>query len=110
MARWRGPGISAAASIRRRRSRRCGRSWRLIAVALLDLPQPVILPGLDVVGVGFQRALVPDLAELVVAELAVGVADQIGHGGTVVVTKRLQLPDRGRIVVPVIDRGVGRAV
>src|SRR6202165_1331127 len=47
---------------------------RRIAVALLDLPQPVILPGLDVVRVGLQRALVPDLRNLVVAELAIGVA------------------------------------
>ena len=67
---------------------------RLIAVTLLDLPQPVILPGLDVVGICFQRALVPDLAELVVAELAVGVADQIGDVGAVVVAERLQLLDR----------------
>ena len=34
---------------------------RLVAVALFDLPQTVILPGLDVVRVGLQRALVPDL-------------------------------------------------
>src|SRR5260370_33873063 len=58
---------------------------RLIAVALFDLPQPVILPGLDVVRAGFQRALIPDLRNLVVAELAIGVADQIGHRGIVVV-------------------------
>ena len=67
---------------------------RLIAVALFDLPQPVILPGLDVVRVGLQRALVPDLRDLVVAELAVGVADQVGDRGAVVVTERLQLSDR----------------
>ena len=51
---------------------------RLIAVALFDLPQPVILPGLDVVRVGLQSALVPDLCDLVVAELAIGIADQVG--------------------------------
>jgi hypothetical protein len=54
---------------------------RGIAVALFDLPKPVILPGLDVVGIGLERALVPDLRDLVVAELAIGVADQVGDGG-----------------------------
>ena len=83
---------------------------RLLAVALFDLPQAVILPGLDVVGVGLQRALVPDLRHLVVAELAIGVADQIGDGGAVVVAERLQLLDRGGIIVAVVDRGVGRAI
>src|SRR5260221_101632 len=83
---------------------------RLVAVALLDLPQPVILPGLDVVGVGLQRALVPDLRHLVVAELAIGVADQVGDRGVVVVTERLQLPDRRGVVIAVVYRGVGRAI
>src|ERR1700716_1140831 len=82
---------------------------RLIAVALFDLPQPVILPGLDVIRVGLQRALVPDLRDLVVAELAVGVADQIGDGGAVVVAECLQLLDRAGIIVAVIDRGISRA-
>src|SRR3984893_16343783 len=83
---------------------------RLIAVALFDLPQPVILPGLDVVRVGLQRALVPNLRDLVVAKLAIGVADQIGDGGAVVMTESLQLLDGGAIVIAVIDRGVGRAI
>src|SRR3979411_363991 len=83
---------------------------RLVAVALLDLPQSVILPGLDVVRVGLQRALVPALRDLVVAELAIGVAHQVGDGGVVVVTERLQLLDGGGIVVAVIDRGVGGAI
>src|SRR5687767_16039705 len=83
---------------------------RCFAVALFDLPQAVILPGLDVVGVALQRALVPDLRDLVVAELAVGVADQIGDGGVVVAAERLQLRNRGGIVAAIIDRGVGRAI
>src|ERR1700692_2837674 len=83
---------------------------RLIAVALLDLPQTIILPGLDVVRVGLQRALVPDLRDLIVAELAIGVADQIGYRGAVVVTERFQLRDGGGIVVAIIDRGIGRAI
>src|SRR5665647_1735107 len=83
---------------------------RLIAVTLFDLPQSVILPGLDVAGVGLQRALVPDLRYPVVAELAVGIADQIGDGGVVVVAERLELVDRGGIVVAVVDHGIGGAV
>src|ERR1700688_2457991 len=83
---------------------------RLIAVTLFDLPQSVILPGLDVVGVGFESALVPHLRELVVAERAIGVADQIGDRGDVVVAERLQLLDGRGIVVAVIDRSVGGAI
>src|ERR1700751_1925524 len=83
---------------------------RLVAVALLDLPQAVILPGLDVVGIGRQRALIPDPRELVVAELAVGVADQVGDGGIVVMSERLELIDRGRIILTVVDGGIGGAI
>ena len=83
---------------------------RLVAVALFELPQAVILPGLDVVRIGLQRALVPDLRELVVAELAIGVTDQIGDAGAVVMTERLQLIDRGGVIVLVVDRGVGGAI
>src|SRR6266550_6771431 len=83
---------------------------RLIAVALLDLPQTVILPGQHMVRVGFQRALVPDLRELVLAEFAIGIADQVGHVRVIVVAKRLQLLDSGGIVVAVVDRCIGCAV
>src|SRR6476469_9798609 len=83
---------------------------RLIAVALFDLPQAVILPGLDVVRIGLERALVPDLRDLVVAELAIGVADQVGDGGRVVTAERLELRNRRGVVVAVVDRGVGGAI
>src|SRR5436190_2142824 len=83
---------------------------RLVAIALFDLPQAVILPGLDVVRIGLERAFVPDLRDLVVAELAIGVADQVGDGGCVVTAERLQLLDRRRIVVALVDRGVGSAI
>src|SRR5882757_2141541 len=83
---------------------------RLVAIALLDLPQAVILPGLDVVRIGLERALVPDLRHLVVAELAIGVADQVGDGGAVVTVERLQLCDRRSVVVAVVDRGIGGAI
>src|ERR1700679_37032 len=43
---------------------------RLLAVALLDLPQTVIIPGQHMVRIRFQCPLVPDLRELVVAELS----------------------------------------
>jgi hypothetical protein len=62
---------------------------RLIAVALLNLPQAVILPGQYMARIGFQRALVPDLREFVVAELAMGIADQIAHVRVIVVAKCL---------------------
>src|SRR5258706_1354056 len=83
---------------------------RLLAVALFDLPQSVILPGLDVVRVGLERALVPDLRDLVVAELAIGIADQIGHRGAVVLAQRFHLPDGRGLVVAVVDRVLGRAI
>src|SRR3982074_336812 len=83
---------------------------RLVTVALFDLPQAVILPGLDVVRIGLERALVPDLRHLVVAELAVGVAHQIGDRCAVVAAERLQLFDRGSVIVAVVDRGIGGAV
>src|SRR6185312_3719540 len=66
----------------------------LLAVALFELPQAVILPGPHMVRIGLQRALVPDLRDLVVAELAIGVTQQIGDVGAVVLTERLELPDR----------------
>jgi hypothetical protein len=50
---------------------------RLIAVALLNVPQAVMLPRQYMVRIWFQRALVPDLREFVVAELAIEIADQI---------------------------------
>src|SRR6476646_8851217 len=53
--------------------------FRLLPVTLLDLPKTVVLPGQHVVRICFQGALVPDLRKLVVAEFAIGVADQIGH-------------------------------
>src|SRR5271169_896746 len=82
----------------------------LLAVALFELPQPVILPGSHMVRVGFQRALIPDLRDLVVAELAIGIADQIGDIGAVVMAERLQLVNGGGVVIAVVDRGVGRVI
>src|SRR5258705_10836129 len=83
---------------------------RLIAVALLDLPQTVILPGLHMIRICFQGALVPDLRKLVVAELAIGIADQIGHIRPIVVAERLQLLYRRGIIIAVVDRRIGSAV
>jgi hypothetical protein len=83
---------------------------RLVAIALFELPQAVILPGPDVVRIGLQCPLVPDLRQLVVAELAIGVADQIGYVGAIVMSERLQLFDRRCIIVAMVDRGVGGAI
>src|SRR3954465_14769238 len=83
---------------------------RLLAVALLELPEAIILPGADVVRIVLQRKLVIDLRRLVVAELAIGVADQISDVGDVVALERLQLADRTVVVVIVVDRGVGGAI
>src|ERR1700749_3630607 len=84
--------------------------FRLFTVALFELPQTVILPGLDVVRIGLERALVPDLRELVVAELPVGVTDQVGDGGVVVMAERLPLLDGGGAVVVIVDRGVSGVI
>src|SRR5262249_18222950 len=57
-------------------------------VALLGMPHAVIRPGTDVVGIGGQRLLVPVLPILVAAELAAGIADEVGDLGIVVVADR----------------------
>ena len=63
---------------------------RLIAVAVLNVPQAVMLPRQYMVRIWFQRALViPDLREFVVAELAIEIADQIDLVRLVVVAKCL---------------------
>ena len=82
----------------------------LVAIALLDLPQSVILPGQHMVRVGLQRTLVPGLGQLVIAELAIGIADQVGDAGVVVVAERLELPDGGSIIVALVDRRMRGAV
>jgi len=61
---------------------------RLIAVALFDLPKTVVLPGQHMIRICFQGALVSDLRKLVVTELAIGVADQIGHVRVIVMAER----------------------
>src|ERR1700687_2460502 len=62
------------------------------------------------VRIGFQRALVPDLRERVVAEFTVGIADQIGHVRVIIVAERLELLDRGGIIVAIVDRRIGCAI
>src|SRR5262249_36242880 len=82
----------------------------LIAVALFKLPEPIVLPSPHVVRVGLERTLIPDLRNPVVAELAVGIADQIGDVGAIILAERLQLRDRRGIVVAIVDRGIGCAI
>src|SRR5215468_6670928 len=62
------------------------------------------------VRIGLERALVPDLRQLVVAELAIGVADQIRDIGAIFMAERLQLLDGGSKIVAVVDRGIGGAI
>src|SRR5450631_4427937 len=62
------------------------------------------------VRIRLQRALVPDLRKLIVAELAVGIADQVGHVRLIVLAQRLELVDRGGIIVALVDRVIGCAV
>src|SRR5687767_9363085 len=59
-------------------------------VALLDLPHAVILPGTHVLRIGRERALIPDLGKLIVAELAGGVAQIIRNVGMVVLVHSLE--------------------
>ena len=82
----------------------------LLAVALLDLPKTVIVPREDMVRIGFERALIPHLREVVVAELAIGVPDQISDIRVIVVAKRRQLLDSGTIVVTFVNGRIRRAV
>src|SRR5262245_45484860 len=82
----------------------------LVSIALLDLPQAETVPGQALVRIGFERALIPNLRKLVIAELAVGISDQVRYIRVIVVTERLQLVDRRGIVVTVVDRLIGCAV
>src|ERR1700743_2095623 len=60
----------------------------LVAVALLDLPEAVIVPRQDMVRIELQRTLIPDLRELMVAKLAVGIANEVGDVRVIVVAER----------------------
>src|SRR4051794_23603458 len=82
----------------------------LIPVALFDLPQSVILPSPHMVRVGLQCPLIPDLRDLIVAELAVGVADQVGDVGTVLMAEHLQLLNGCGIILTVVDCRIGGAI
>src|ERR1051325_7316267 len=54
----------------------------------------------------YERALVPDLGILVAAELAAGIADQVGDIRVVIVAERFELVDAGRVVVLLVDHRV----
>ena len=82
----------------------------LLAIALLDLPKSIIVPREDVIRIGFQRAFIPNLRKRVIAELAIGISDQIGHIRVIVVAERLQLLDSGSIVVAFVNGRIGRTV
>src|SRR5260370_30234111 len=63
---------------------------RRIAVALFDLPQPVILPGPHMVRSEDHPSELPSHLNLVCGLLPVRKTDQIGDRGAVVVTERFQ--------------------
>jgi len=48
--------------------------------------------------------------ELVVAEFAIGIADQVGDVRVIVLAERLQLLDGVSIILAIVDRRIGRAV
>src|SRR5262245_9996583 len=62
-------------------------------VALLCLPHAEVRPGPHVVGIGGERLLVPALRVVVVAKLAVGVADVVRDIGMLVVAERMHCGD-----------------
>src|ERR1700751_549362 len=84
--------------------------FSLVAIALLDLPEAVIVPCQDMIRIGLQRALIPDLRELVVAQLAIGIANEVRHVRVVIVAERPELNNGRGIVMPIIDRVISRAV
>ena len=57
---------------------------------MLGLPHAVIRPGHRVIGIGGERAFVPDLGFVVASELAARIADQVRHVGIVVMVERAQ--------------------
>src|SRR4051812_38588654 len=57
-----------------------------------------------------ERLFVPDLGVVVAAELAAGIADQVGDVGVVVMTERFQLVDRAGVFVALVDHRVRRLV
>src|SRR5256886_7367467 len=86
-----------------RKSTRLNSSHSQISYAVFCLKKKMV-------GVRLQGALLPDLRQLVVAELAIGITDQVGHVGMIVVAQHLQLLDRSRIIVAIIHRRIGCAI
>src|ERR1043166_6139613 len=82
---------------------------RLEHVALFDVPHSVVLPRAHVIRVDCQRLVVPDLGEVVVADLAVGVADIVGDFRAVVAAECLEGGD-AFLVLAVEHQRAGGAV
>src|SRR5690242_2678998 len=61
------------------------------------------------VGIGGERLLVPDLRILVVAHLAVGIADVVGDIGMLVMADRVHRRDTF-LVMAIDDQGAGGAI
>src|SRR5262249_41751361 len=82
----------------------------LQAVALFEMPHPVILPGAGVFRIGGKRFLVPDLGVVGAAELAAREADQVGDIGMLIMAERLQYGDAAGIIVLFVDEGISLLV
>ena len=59
-------------------------------VALFEMPHPVILQGAGVFRIAGQRLLVPDLRLVILAELAVRIAEIIGDVGMLVAAELME--------------------
>ena len=55
---------------------------------MFEMPKPIVLPGSDVVRIGRQSLLIPDLGKIVVAEFAIAVAKVICNLWCIVVLER----------------------
>src|SRR5436853_4246444 len=78
-------------------------------VALLDLPHAVILPGLHMLRVDRERVLIPDLGELIVAELAREISELGCDIRMIVGIERRERRERRRVIAGELQR-IGRAI
>src|SRR5580704_16024226 len=75
-------------------------------VALFGIPHAVIGPGQRVVGIGGERAVVPEFGVVIAAEFAARIADQRRHIRIVVVAHGAQHSDAAGIIALVVDQRV----
>src|SRR5262245_5724901 len=71
---------------------------RLEPIALLHVPHAVVGPGANMVWIGLEGSLIPDLGLVVVAHLAVCVADIIGDIGVIITAERMHGGNAGLVL------------